>query len=468
MERGCDGALDRLGAVNSDNGALTPLPAVGSPFVAGTRFDLAAVGYTEAEYAFTGEARAYERNSAGVTVVDRADFTTRVLIYRPVDDSAFNGTVWVEWLNVSGGLDAAPDWIFVHRELMRRGAAWVGVSAQSIGTMGGTSIFGLESPGLVGTNPSRYGALRHPGDRFSYDIYTQASAAVRGSSGTILDGLTVERVMAIGESQSAFRLTTYVNDIDPLTAVHDGFLVHARGSGGAALDDSGPPTAAARAAPVAFRPDLRVPVLCVESETDLMNLGYLGARQDDGDLFTLWEIAGTSHADMYTLVAGQVDDGHLPIDTLARAWVPVTEVFGMGLDLPVNAGAQHYVLQAAVSQLERWVRGGPRPAAAPRLVVRDGSFVTDGLGNVTGGIRTPHVDIPVATLSGLGNSGHPISFLVGTTTPFDAETLRSLYRSKEDYLARFALATESAVNAGFVLPDDALEIDAIAEANAPF
>jgi hypothetical protein len=454
--------------MTTDHGSWTLVPDVGSPFVGGTRFDLGSVGYTEAEYTFTGEAQAYGRDGGELTVVDHGGFTTRVLVFRPVEDADFNGTVWVEWLNVSGGLDAAPDWIFVHRELTRRGAAWVGVSAQSIGAMGGMSIFGLQSPGLVGTNPSRYGSLRHPGDRFSYDIYTQVSAAVRGGSGTILDGLAVERVIAIGESQSAFRLTTYANDIDPLTAVHDGFLVHARGSGGAALDDTGSPTAATLADPVSFRPDRRVPVLCVESETDLINLGYLGARQDDDDSFVLWEIAGTSHADMYTLVAGPLDSGLLPVDRLARAWVPVTEVFGMALDLPVNAGAQHYVMNAAVAHLDRWVRGGPRPAASARLAVRDGAFVTDARGNVKGGIRTPHLDVPVATLSGLGNSGHPISRLVGTTRPFDADTLRSLYRSRQDYLERFSLATAGAVDAGFVLPDDAGEVDAIAAVNAPF
>ena len=42
----------------------------------------------------------------------------------------FNGTVVVEWLNVSGGVDAAPDWTFAHTELIREGYAWVGVSAQ--------------------------------------------------------------------------------------------------------------------------------------------------------------------------------------------------------------------------------------------------------------------------------------------------------------------------------------------------
>ena len=168
-----------IGDVTMEHASLVQLPEAGSPFVAGTRFDLSTLGYTEIEYAFTGSARAYARIQGRLTVVEEAEFTTRLLVYRPADDAAFNGTLWVEWLNVSGGLDAAPDWIFTHTELMRRGAAWVGVSAQKIGVEGGDSLIGLPSHGLVGTDPARYGSLHHPGDRFSYDIYAQAGAVGR-------------------------------------------------------------------------------------------------------------------------------------------------------------------------------------------------------------------------------------------------------------------------------------------------
>jgi alpha/beta hydrolase family protein len=447
--------------------SLEPIPDVGAPFVAGTRFNLATTGYVGAEYVIKGQALAYERTGSGVTVVERADFATRILVYRPVDDAAFNGAVWVEWLNVSAGLDSSPDWIFTHREMMRRGSAWVGVSAQRMGLEGGDGVGGLSGLGLVGMNPARYGQLHHPGDRFSYDIYAQAGAAVRRRLGTILDGLVVDRVLAIGESQAAFRLTTYANDIDPVTPVYDGFLVHARGAVGAPLDDSVYPAVSLRGDPVTFRSDLRVPVLCVESETDLVNLGYLEARQDDDDSFVLWEMAGTSHGDVYTFVVGSVDNGHLPIDELAPLWRPTNEIYGMVLDRPVNTGPQHYVMNAAVSRLERWVIDGSRPAAAPRLDTRNGILVLDDHGNVRGGIRTPHVDVPIAALSGLGNGGHPIAFLCGSTLPFDRGTLGSLYASRDDYLQHFAAATAGAVANGFVLPDDAEEITAVAAFNSP-
>ena len=56
-----------------------------------------------------------------------------MVVYRPSDPKKFNGTVVVEWLNVSGGLDADPDWTQTHNELIRDGFAWVGVSAQAQG-----------------------------------------------------------------------------------------------------------------------------------------------------------------------------------------------------------------------------------------------------------------------------------------------------------------------------------------------
>jgi len=210
------------------------------PVIAATLFDLAPLGYSQTEYVLDGTAAAYRRRGDHLEVVEHAEYATRLLVFEPTDAARFNGTVWVEWLNVSGGLDAAPDWNFTHTELMRDGAAWVGVSAQRIGVAGGDSVFGdMSSPGLVGTSPERYAGLNHPGDRFSYDIFTQAGQAARASLGSLVDA-RIERVLAIGESQSAFRLTTYVNEVDPLAQVFDGFFVHARGGPGAPLDDESP------------------------------------------------------------------------------------------------------------------------------------------------------------------------------------------------------------------------------------
>ncbi len=439
-----------------------------APFVAGTLFDLGTVGYRQAEYAISGTARAFRGGDGGPVVAAEAPFTTRLLVYRPVDDAAFNGTVIVEWLNVSAGLDAAPLWQYAHRELLRQGAAWVGVSAQRVGVHGGPGVLDMGvSMALVDLDPERYGGMDHPGDRFSYDIFTQVGEVARTGRGTILDGLPVARVLGVGESQSAFRLTTYVNELDHSTEAFDGYLVHARGGTAAPLDDGGGDLAGQilTGDPTPFRAVLRVPVLCVEAETDLILLGYQAARQDDGERLVIWEIAGAAHADVYTFAAGMTDDGLQPIEALAAAWRPVRELFGMQLDEAVNTGPQHWVVQAAMRTLDAWVRDGTRPSASPRLELDGAGFATDEHGNALGGLRTPHVDVPVARLSGLGNGGAPIAFLAGSTTPFTPEQLAALYGSKDAFVERFAASAKAAADAGFVLHDDVEEMVAIAAAN---
>lgn len=66
-----------------------------------------------------------------------AEYRTRILVRRPQNQSDFSGTVIVEWLNVSGGLDANVEWVNLEEEITRMGHIWVGVSAQLIGVEGG-------------------------------------------------------------------------------------------------------------------------------------------------------------------------------------------------------------------------------------------------------------------------------------------------------------------------------------------
>ena len=69
-----------------------------------------------------------------------ADYTTRIVVLTPADRAQFNGTVLVEWLNVSGGIDAPAVWMMAHREIVRAGYAYVAVSAQRVGVQGGASM----------------------------------------------------------------------------------------------------------------------------------------------------------------------------------------------------------------------------------------------------------------------------------------------------------------------------------------
>jgi hypothetical protein len=442
-----------------------PIAGPGAPSLSSTTFDLAPFAFVEQEFFLSGSAVRYASETPlaadgrwSVARAGEAAYTTRVLVRRPAYRARFNGTVVVEWLNVSGGFDAGNEWTMAHTLLLREGFAWVGVSAQSVGIHGGPPLH--RDLHLKALNPVRYEPLAHPGDSFSYDLFSQAGRAVRERADVLLGGLRPRRVIAAGESQSAFRLVTYVDGIHPLARVYDGFLVHSRSGDVAPLSEA--PEPAIEAPPVvAVRDDVGVPVLVFQTETDVVAIGSLAARQPDSVHVRTWEVAGTAHADTYLLVAGPGDEGPAALDTTHLP--PVTTIFGgtVTCDLPINAGPQHQVLAAAIRTLARWVAHGRAPRSAPLLAVQPGTPPTlerDALGNAQGGIRTPPVDAPIAVVTGTGQTvGGPCSRL-GTTIVLDAAALAGLYADHGAYVRAVRRAARRAVRAGFLLPLDARAI----------
>jgi hypothetical protein len=432
----------------------------GTPFYAGVYFDVSELGYRETEYFISGTATSYIANGElgedgvwSIQPADTAPFKTRIVVLRPDNAADFNGTVMVEWLNVSGGVDAAPDWVQMHTELVRSGFVWVGVSAQSVGVQGGGAAFDVS---LKLVDPERYGSLSHPGDSFSYDIYSQAAQAVRHPVGIDpLDGLRIERMIGVGESQSAGRMATYVNAIHPTIELFNGFLIHSRGSGSAPLSQN-PQVAVPAPSPTFIRGDIPEPVVGVETETDYFGLNRVGVHQPDASNFRQWDVAGNAHYDAYGVVKGPEDRGGDP--SVAKV-IEVTDADAAGIiqcDLPINDGPGHWVLKAAISALDHWIRTGEAaPSAEPLAMNEDRTdFLRDQYGNAMGGIRTPYVDAPVATFSGGGQTGSSFCFLFGTTDLFDEATLSTLYPTTQDYIDAIDTATDSAVGKGFILPAD--------------
>ncbi len=414
---------------------------------------LQASGYVEHEYVAQGTATSY-RAAAPLTGDGQwtfepdgaAPYRTRILVRRPASPAAFSGTVAVEWLNVSGGLDADPDFASLHEELLRRGHAWVGVSSQIIGVEGGPVIVvapggeGLAGEGLKRIDPERYDSLAHPGDGYAFDIFTQIARALR-EGGPAMGNLQPQRMLAVGESQSAMALTTYYNGVQPLTRAFDGFLVHSRAS--VSLPVVGPGEFADLAGglggdPVILRTDIDAAVIELQAEGDVVGLlNSVAVRQADSSTFRLWEVAGTAHADAH-LVG------------------PLIDLIDCGT--AINNGPLHLVAKAALRALDTWVRDGEAPRRAPRLDVTAATPPemrrnADGIG--LGGIRTPPVDVPVDVLSGeAGTKPSILCLLLGSTTPLPAERIADLYSSRNDYEQRYRTSADAVIEAGFVLEDD--------------
>lgn len=139
----------------------------------------------------------------------------------------------------------------------------------------------------------------------------------------------------------------------------------------------------------------------VQSESDVLTpLRSLAARQPDTDTFRLWEVAGTSHADV-----------HLVGPDLAKA---------VNCGAAINDGPMHLVMKAALRQLDTWVHTGKPPPRAPRIKVtkdKPPAIERDADGIAVGGVRTPPVDdVPSVVLSGApGPSPDLLCILLGST-----------------------------------------------------
>jgi Alpha/beta hydrolase domain len=126
-------------------------------------FDIAAPSYVAEEFFVSGTATSYKPTAAlgpdggrSVTPSGTAEYTTRIVALTPADPARFNGTVLVEWLNVSGSIDAPAAWMMAHREILRAGYAYVAVSAQRAGVDGGgANLLGFDLS-LKSQDPARW------------------------------------------------------------------------------------------------------------------------------------------------------------------------------------------------------------------------------------------------------------------------------------------------------------------------
>ena len=451
-------------------------------------------GYEAKEYFVSGTANAFRFDSppgddgrwdVSVDPGSRAAYRTRVVVLTPKDRRRFSGNTVVEWNNVTAGNDAAPDLIYDHDRPFRNGDAYVLASAQFGGVAAAKSV-----------NPDRYGALSHPGDSWSYDMYSQIGMAVRRNAGGLLGRLRPRAVIADGESQSAGRMVIYANALAKTYNVFDGYLIHSRAGGSFPLqqapsttnvttDRTGPSTPTpdgnagrhqeAKAGVIRIRTDLEAPTLTLQSESDVYSpaggdgvLAYAPDTQANSRSFRLWEVAGASHVDDYVLNLGTGDTGSVRTASrrLDRMLTP-PRTFTLGnvettCPAPINTGQHGYVTEAALAQLTRWVRtggaDGGRAAAAPPLFAGqapDGAATDtaqrDGDGNIVGGVRTPSVDVPIATLTGKFTAD-PSCSLSGTTTPFSAAELRARYPTHASFVSKWTASVRRQVRAGFITP----------------
>ncbi len=437
---------------------IGPIAASGLPGTAGhdypyftTNHDLPEYNYIEEEFFIEGTANRYNTPAYMIgsttdptaTVIDGGHaYRTRIVVRRPAEKKQFSGTVLVEWYNVTNNFDAENFWFFSWEHIMRSGHVWVGVSAQRVGVNTGTYA-------LKTWSPTRYGSLDVTAggtindDSLCYDIYSQAGKVMKNNKNQnggvdVLGGLKPRTVLAVGESQSAFRLATYANSIQPLANVYDGIL---------ALSNVGQP----------IRPDVAVPYFKFLTEWDIVT-GEARIRQPDTAVFRTWEVAGTSHVDQHLRSSREpleLRDNRVSSEAALNCTYP-----SIGTRTPT-----HFVLSAAIQHMISWVTTGIAPPTSPRLEIAQFGPPTlaarNSLGIALGGIRLPEVEVP----TGLNTSINPgldttsgACARWGTYLAFDVSTLNTLYRTHQQYVREVTRVVNRNVRQGHLLEIDARQI----------
>ncbi len=433
--------------------------AVSGPITAGKKggpfsapiVDLAERGYQMAEYFLKGTATGYEFVPDNKKTVDglwkvrsrgeAVPYTTRILVVRPIEQKDFNGTVILHWQNVTAGYELGT----VGDNEYLRGYTWIGVSAQKIGIDG---FAGPNAAGLRQWDPDRYGSLDHPGDAYSYDIFTQAALVVapdrQQRKNDPMAGLRVERLVAAGASQSASRLWTYINGVHPLVDVMHGFMPYIGSGGTIPFDADRLPRGERRRfvrAPTQIRADLNVPVFIVNSETE--TLRYAAARQPDNEKFRLWEIAGSSHVSVPRRIPGDPDAAPAREDLQSPNWHSYFPAYF-----------------AALRHMHVWLTDGTPPPVTAKIRIKSGepsAIVKDKHGNALGGIRLPDFAVPTAELRGRGTSipgGYRLAFLFGYARDFSNDELKALYGNEKSFRATYEKAIEASIEEGVLLKED--------------
>jgi hypothetical protein len=107
--------------------------------------------------------------------------------------------------------------------------------------------------------------------------------------------------------------------------------------------------------------------------------------------------------------------------------------------------------------LDDWVRKGiPAPHADP-IRVEDGKPVLDEFGNVTGGVRSPFVDVPTATWFG-SSTGESFCFIAGHEAAFDSARLKQLYPNHKTYEHEVAADLSKLTKERWITRADSVEL----------
>lgn len=444
-----------------------PSSATGRPQLAAPPAELAAHGYSEAEYVVSGTASLYQWGESpqqpAVSTAARQRWALRLLLRRPLRPAVASGRVIVELLDASGGSDSAPLWNLSGAHFMRQGDVWVGLTLQRNGLAALRRASVTRYAGLTALPPLSCAAPGTPST--SWDAIAQVGALLRSSSReNPLAAFKVRQLLAVGRGSAAADLVTYLHSahvqqrLGNDAPVYDAYLLASLTTAISPLGDCDPPLAAND--PRQRVPAADAPVVLLMTQADVANAPAVRLTDNDavGAVRRLYEVAGApAGAPPATGPAALAGDSGAPCVDAANSF-PIA--------MAVNAIWQQ--LQQALQDDK------PLAQAPPLLRDAGGQLQRDPRGNVLGGVRLPPLSVPLLSygIGGAARDGSPVAArrcaLAGSQRRFDSSELKTLYGNRAAWLKTWQAAIAQAVSERWLLESDAAVLRAQAAAAPVF
>ena len=408
--------------------------------------------YEDAEYLVTGVAKTYSGPATAPALETSADhrFATRLVTRYPRDADRFSGRVFLEPFNTSrNGIDSDVVWDQVASLLQSNGDAWVGVTVRS-----------SAAEGLRAFDGERYAELNLAINDLEWDILRQVGGLLKEKGGAALfGGEAASHLYMVGYSQSAVDTATFAMAFHDLSqtpdghSTFDGYFPAAHSGSLTPLASGDSPLPQFEHSPMTA---VSAPIVNIETQTDIegfeitmsdpftyRSIGGAHVRRSDsdtpGDLYRLYEIAGAPH-------------------------VGVDPECSASSSFPTDA-----FLRAGLRRLIRWAEEGEVPPRSPRIDLAVSGEVSeaavDDVGNATGGVRSPFLDVPLSTYN-VHAEGGGMFMLTGDERPLPRHMLVQRYGSVDEYMRQFTASLGATIRAGFLLESDRESILATRETQA--
>jgi hypothetical protein len=446
--------------------------------------DLAKSGYVETEFLVSGAANVYDWAADGSLTVKtpNAAYTGKILVRRPADPSKFSGTVVVELLNSARRFDWAMMWGYLHDYLLERGDAWVGITMP--GAVAGAQKFtptryaalSFANPTPTEVCPAAAGGRGGKGgppapsateDGLRFDMISQVAAALKSTDkNKPFTGFRVDRVYMTTQTAD---LETYMNAIHSHANLangkpaYDGYLVKNPVAPGRISNCGAAP---AKGDARFLIKDLNVPVIAVVAQGEVV--GSLPYRRPDADgpegRYRLYEIAGAAHIDKFAYSTGfpAIADQTAAVGSAqGTADWPFTAMCDPPIPLSDHPLLK-YSYDAALMNLDAWARKGTAPPKEERVQVTSGdtpALVLDEFGHAKGGVRSPWVDVPIATYT-TTSPGPGTCAELGHRIPFASDRIKMLYPTAQDYAKKVNADIDALVKAHWFAESDGKKMKA--------